>query len=310
MDESLRAALSAWVEERDPGARLGKSWSLTGGVSARMIAFEALRPGQPSHLYILRQPNAHTGGGNPAGARREHRLLAWLDDSGACVQEVHDLDVFGARFGAPSLILDYAEGEPDFAPADPILFAKCMAAALRHIHWHGQAQNGLDFLPEVTERAVRHLEGLKSRIAPEAEEARWLTALDGRFPPPERNDPTLLHGDFWAGNILWEGFPSTIIDWEDAAWGDPLADLAITRLDLLWMLDAEAMQAFTDHYVEMTDADLTHLPEWDLSASLRPYGALDMWAAAWPDHGRPDVTAETMAEKLQWFAGQALSKLL
>lgn len=308
MDESLTAALAAWVEEHQPGACLGDTWPLTGGVSARMIAFEAVKGGKVDR-FILRQPNAHSGGGSPAAARREHRLLAWLDDSGACVQGVRDLDIFGARFGAPSLILEYAEGEPDFAPPDPILFAKCMAASLRHVHWHGQAQNGLDFLPEAFERAVKHLDDLRGRVAANGDEARWLAALEGRFPPVELNEPTLLHGDFWPGNVLWHGFSSTIIDWEEACWGDPLADLAISRLDLLWMLDAEAMDAFTAHYVEMTEIDITHLPEWDLSAALRPYGALEMWAATWPEKGRPDVTADAMAAKLKWFAERALERL-
>ncbi len=308
MDETLKAALAAWVEEHRPGARLGKAWPLTGGVSARMIAFEAVRPDEVSR-FILRQPNAHSGGGNPAAARREHRLLAWLDDSGAAVQEVHGLDVFGARFGAPSLILEYVEGEPDFAPADPILFAQCMAAALTHVHWHGQAGNGLDFLPEITGPARAHLDGLGDRLHAGSDEARWLAALDGRFPPPELNEPTLLHGDFWPGNVIWHGFSSTIIDWEEAAWGDPLADLAISRLDLLWMLGPEAMEAFTAHYVKLNEVDITHLPEWDLSAALRPYGALETWAAAWPDHGRPVITAATMAAGLTWFAAQALARL-
>jgi aminoglycoside phosphotransferase (APT) family kinase protein len=37
----------------------------------------------------------------------------------------------------------------------------------------------------------------------------------------------LLHGDFWPGNALWrDGALVAILDWEDAAIGDPLADVA------------------------------------------------------------------------------------
>ncbi|MBK9125349.1 MAG: phosphotransferase [Chloroflexi bacterium] len=45
---------------------------------------------------------------------------------------------------------------------------------------------------------------------------------------PARNRETILHGDYWIGNLIWEGDQlAGVVDWEDAAFGDPLADLAI-----------------------------------------------------------------------------------
>jgi aminoglycoside phosphotransferase (APT) family kinase protein len=36
---------------------------------------------------------------------------------------------------------------------------------------------------------------------------------------------SLLHGDYWPDNTLWrDGRLVCVIDWEDAALGDPLAD--------------------------------------------------------------------------------------
>ena len=39
-----------------------------------------------------------------------------------------------------------------------------------------------------------------------------------------------------------------VIDWEDAALGDPLADLANSRLEILWAFGDEAMERFTREY--------------------------------------------------------------
>jgi hypothetical protein len=43
------------------------------------------------------------------------------------------------------------------------------------------------------------------------------------LPLPQRNPPTLLRGDCWPGNLLWQHDQLVaIIDWEDAATREPL----------------------------------------------------------------------------------------
>ena len=310
MDATLHTALEAWLRERDPDARLVRAWPLKGGVSSGMIAFEASRPGEPDVRFVLRQPSGHVAGGAPVAARREHQLLTWLDDRGAIVPQPYDLDVFGARFGKPSLVIEFVEGDMRFDPRDRIAYARAFAGGLYHVHWHGRAQNGLDFLPEIASVAAVMLERVRREAPANSDEAGWLDLLMPRFPIEERNESTLLHGDYWPGNVLWgDGCISAIVDWEESAWGDPLSDLALSRLDLLWMLDEAAVDAFTAHYADLTDVDLTRLPEWDLWASLRPYGCLDLWSSGWPSFGRPDINAQTMAIKLKAFAQRAVERL-
>ena len=97
------------------------------------------------------------------------------------------------------------------------------------------------------------------------------------------------------------------IDWENAAVGDPLADVATTRLDLLWAFGPRAMTTFTTHYAALSAVDLSNLPQWDLAATLRPAGAISIWAADWHAYGRPDLTATKMRAIHQQFLDDALA---
>ena len=81
----------------------------------------------------------------------------------------------------------------------------------------------------------------------------------------------LLHGDFWLGNLLWQGERLTgLIDWEDAMVGDPLADLGKSRLEMLWTLGEEAMAIYTAQYLSRNRGlDARALPFWDLWGAAR-----------------------------------------
>ncbi|OWY58575.1 hypothetical protein B7486_79225, partial [cyanobacterium TDX16] len=108
-------------------------------------------------------------------------------------------------------------------------------------------------------------------------------ALEPIFPPSQPNPTCLLHGDYWIGNILWNaaalgGTIAAVIDWEDAATGDPLADLATARLELVFAFGMDAAQQFMRHYQAQTALDYTNLPIWDLYAALLPAHQLAEWA--------------------------------
>ncbi|WP_342744626.1 phosphotransferase [Deinococcus hopiensis] len=86
------------------------------------------------------------------------------------------------------------------------------------------------------------------------------------------NPPALLHGDFWPGNVLHSGHIDAVTNWEDAAWGDLLADMANTRLKLLLFFGAEAMESFTAQYCQRSALNFSALPRHGLRAALRPAG--------------------------------------
>jgi hypothetical protein len=93
-----------------------------------------------------------------------------------------------------------------------------------------------------------------------------------------------------------------VIDWEDAAVGDPLADVANARLELLWALGLEAMDDFTRRYEAATAVDLADLPHWDLWAG----GRLGSHMAGW---NLDDATANAMRAGHEMFVARALARL-
>ncbi|GHF52069.1 hypothetical protein HNQ07_003114 [Deinococcus metalli] len=132
-------------------------------------------------------------------------------------------------------------------------------------------------------------------------ETRIRSALAAHPPPTGRQ--VLLHGDLWPGNTLWlHGTLSAVLDWEDAALGDPHADVGNTRLELLFAAGPDAMQTFTRAYADAARADLSALPVWDLRAALRPCGRLHTW-------GLDSAQERTMRERHAQFVQAALDAI-
>jgi aminoglycoside phosphotransferase (APT) family kinase protein len=283
--------------------QLVRTWELTGGASAHMTAFELLLNGENRKL-ILRRPGTRTLERNLNAASEEFRLLQVLHAAGLAVPTPYFLDQSGEIFPTPYLIIEYIEGEPEFTAIPSPDFVRQIAVQLARIHSVDTAK--LDFLPQQASGFGEQA----PQANPSSDSRRIRAALESIGTLPQLNQPVLRHGDFWPGNLLWkEGHLTAVIDWEDATLGDPLADFAISRLDMLLIFGIEAMQDFTQRYQSLTAFDFTYLPYADLGAALRAAPNLGKWAAGYPSLGRPDITAETMRTAHEWFVSQAFDNL-
>jgi aminoglycoside phosphotransferase (APT) family kinase protein len=161
------------------------------------------------------------------------------------------------------LVTDFVESEP--APP-PLEVTRALAAALVGIHRLDTTE--LSFLPSLDEPGV------------------------------------LLHGDLWPGNVLWRGGRiAAIVDWEDAAIGDPLRDLAVSRLELFWAYGRDEMDELAERYrTAQPHIDFGGLPERDLEAARRLTPQLPSWALD------PETEA-TMRERGEAFAAEAERRL-
>ncbi|HEU5380967.1 MAG TPA: phosphotransferase [Ktedonobacteraceae bacterium] len=291
------------VQKLDPHSKLLRTWTLKGGVSAQVTTLELLRP--DGHIYkaIVRQHGERDRKHNPQIAADEFRLLQLIHSAGLAAPEPYFFDTSGEIFSVPYLVMEYIEGEPELAPVDLPDFLLQFARHLRRIHQIDSSTANLAFLPEVEQNYIEKLRERPSNIDESLDEGRIRNVLDAVWPLTPRNPSVLLHGDFWPGNTLWkDGQLTAIIDWEDARRGDPLADVANSRLEILWAFGIDAMQRFTHQYQSMATLDFTHLPYWDLCAALRPIAQLAQWDLN-------DSAERRMREQHRWFVAHAMKKL-
>lgn len=266
------------VKALDPQAQVMGARLLAGGVSAMITAVIIAGRGEKARVVVIRRHGPRDRARNPHIAQDEFRLLHALRAAGLPVPE--PLCLLPSQDGEPSpgLVMGYISGQPDWSPLSGGEAVIPMAAALAQIHRVDWQAGGLGFLPNRAEEVARSLAHPPSTLDESLGEGAIRRALAQRWPPESPNPTALLHGDFWPGNLLWhDGELAGVVDWEDAALGDPLADLASARLELLWALGAQAMSDFTRSYAAQTGADLTSLPAWDLWAALRPAGRLASW---------------------------------
>ena len=138
-------------------------------------------------------------------------------------------------------------GRAGFSPAHLENYLAQMAGALAQIHAATCGKADLAFLP----RQVNTCPEALPEIAQPADlpSGPILAALRAHPPASPANLSALLHGDYWPGNLLWQnGQLKAVIDWEDASLGDPLIDLGIARLEVVWMFGPPALPLFTQAY--------------------------------------------------------------
>ncbi len=307
MSEAKSAEKFAKIVQRiAPQSRLLRAWSLKGGISAQVTALEFQHPdGQPQKV-IVRRHGDRDRQHNQRIAADEFKLLQLLHAAGLPIPTPYFFDQSGEIFPTPYVVIEYIEGDPEFSPPNLADLTAQLAIHLAKIHQVDFAQLDLSFLPQRGNGFGERPANLDQSL----EEAQIRDAVESIWPLAQQNRSGLLHGDFWPGNILWkERQLVAVIDWEDAKLGDPLADLANSRLDILWIFGLDAMHNFTQQYQSLTTLDYTNLPYWDLCAALRPASQIAEWAAVYPPLGRQDITEKTMREGHRLFVAQAFEQL-
>jgi len=291
------------VQKMDPQSKLLRTWKLKGGVSAQVTGLEIeLTDGQTKKM-IVRQHGEGDLKHNSQIAADEFRLLHLLHAVGLATPMPYHFDQSDEIFSTPYIVIEYIEGETEFSPSKLPNLILQFATHLSRIHQVDSSKLDVSFLPKLETRYAEKLRERPRNVDESLDEGRIRDVLEAVWPFPQRNTSALLHGDFWPGNVLWkDGQLVAIIDWEDAALGDPLADVANSRLEILWAFGVDAMKCFTHQYQSMTTIDFTYLPYWDLCAALRPIAQIAQW-------GLDATTEKTMRERHRWFVTQAFEKL-
>jgi aminoglycoside phosphotransferase (APT) family kinase protein len=302
-----RPEQEATLRRAFPQCRITRAQALAGGISSNATLYELVLADGTERRVVVRRPPCTTGDGAPGPSAAEYEVLRVARSSGVLAPEPCFLDPDGR-----SLVLEYVEGAPDLQVPFDISKLHRAAAQLAGIHRVRAPDHDLSFLPDRWESARTLVENWPIALDGSLDEANVRTTLAALWPWRRRNQDVLLHGDYWPGNLIWrEDRIAAIIDWEEAERGDPLADLAIARLDMLWAFGVEAVHEFTRHYASLTDIDWTALPYWDLFVTLRPMSNLARWASSYAlaPVNRPDIDEIRMREGHRWFVEHALQRL-
>ncbi|MDX1992189.1 MAG: phosphotransferase [bacterium] len=266
-----------------PNASLLRAWPLKGGVSADVTALEIAYPNGDTRKVVVRQHGERDRQGNPHIARDEFRLLQRLYLAGFPVPAPVLLDESGEILSIPYLVIAWIEGVSHevmlaaHAADDGVRgrAARSLAHFLTALHQLDLAQREVGFLRPHP----------PSPVLPQGEEAEGETAAQSRavleavWPLTPLNSPVILHGDLWPGNVLWrEGEIAAVLDWEDAALGDSLIDVANTRLETRLAFGVHAQDEFTREYAALNPTvNMAQLPYRDLFVALRMLASIGTW---------------------------------
>jgi aminoglycoside phosphotransferase (APT) family kinase protein len=260
----------------DPRARLLRSWELEGGTSTRVTALELQSPDGARRRAAVREYG--TAEHNPHVATAEFNVLEIMHAAGVPVPFPYLADESREILPGPYLVTEFIDGARITEPDGARDVARKLAAVLSRIHG-APRDHGRSLLQDQRDRYNARVRATPAVLDESLSEGRIRAALGHAWPPPRRNKPVILHGDFWPGNTLWrDGELAAVIDWDHAGLGDPLVDLANGRLEIHMLHGAQAALAYTEHYRSLTPTlDDADLPYWDLFAALRPAGEMSSW---------------------------------
>lgn len=252
-----------------PRAEVQNVVRLTGGVSADVHRLDlTLADGSATSVVLRAHGRSHSG--HPA--ELEYRLLQALHREGLPVPEPLLVDTSGTLLADPFLVMAFVEGSSEMPDAEQEHNIDAMAAMLAKIHAAPTA--GLPELPARTDPLPEVFNYLPA--GPEWDDLHaYLRSLTHTA---YRGSPALLHGDFWPENLLWRhGKITAVLDWEDAALGDPLSDLAVSRVELRYRFGTAGMQRLTRAYAGDRTVDVHRLALWQVYVAAAAQRFMGEW---------------------------------
>lgn len=247
-----------------------------------------LRDGS-SRKIVLRRYNPENCEDGHDKHRCEFHALKLLQKQGIPAPPPLLLDETGELLGLPGIVTGFIKGAPVELPAEAQRWgelAEKSARMLARIHRTPFSESDKHFLMDDNVEVAWFIKEGRipdtMRADPDGELV-WRLVKDhwGGWAPVE---PRFAHTDYWAGNILWrDNEIAAVVDWEEAGYGHPAADVAYARM--CYFLDGlpDAAETFLRVYEEEAGYRLTDLALFELAASARPMAHRSGWFT------RPDM---------------------
>jgi aminoglycoside phosphotransferase (APT) family kinase protein len=180
--------------------------------------------------YVLRIPPPGTRIAGPADVVRQGKIMSALHDAGLPVPAIRMMSSDPVVDGRPFILMERSEGiriEHAAQSEKALDIAGSAVAVLKRLHALPLDRTGIGDEDPVGLAAEMMRWGMLMQRAPEelTTRAGELGGLLAANVPRER-PPTLVHGDYHYGNMLFRGHDvAAVLDWEIAEIGQPLLDV-------------------------------------------------------------------------------------
>ena len=246
-------------------------------------------------------------------AEREFKTLALLQQHHIPAPAPLLLDIDGGILGSPGIVTSFVTGRQIIRPANQSTWIAELAQELAKIHAIPLTKADKRFLLNGNEEVVWFLrrDSAKEKMGEHPDGRSVWHAVYDLFPAIRPAPPALMHIDYWLGNILWRDQRiAAVLDWEEAAYGDPGYDVAYLRLELAMLGTETLADAFLRAYEQASGRTIPNLAFWELAAAARfmpdPAGLIAEWqslqAGAYSDTAVRQNFSNFIASAL-WRAG-------
>jgi aminoglycoside phosphotransferase (APT) family kinase protein len=192
--------------------------------------FVAIEDGDQRARYVLRLPPPGARIAGPADVVRQGRIMAALHSAGLPTPAIPLLDHEPVVDGRPFILMEAVDGtriEKTATEYEALDIVSSAVAVLKRLHALPLDQTGVGNEESVGLQAEMMRWAMLMQRAPEELTKRGgdLGGLLAAQRPAERA-PTLVHGDYHYGNMLFRGAEVVaVLDWEIAQIGQPLLDV-------------------------------------------------------------------------------------
>lgn len=274
-------------------------------------------PGQ-ERRGVLRLPPPGARIAGPADIPRQGRLMRALSSRGLPVPSVVAMSEDPVVDGRPFVLMDAVDGvriEQVVGSMRDAELATAAVTALRQLHSVPIAETGIgDETPMPLAGEVPRWAWLLERAPAELTgRAPELAGLLVARTPAER-PPTLVHGDFHYGNMLFrDGAVAAVLDWEIAQLGQPLLDLAClsvvaksSTVDAVGVPGGGSVTVDDEWLLEAYGAEAAEY-DWYLALTFYKYAAIFGYNLMLHRRGkRPDPTYESRTGTIMAFIDEGI----
>ena len=221
-------------------------------------------------------------------AKTEFELLQFLLETKIPSAVPIYLDNDGDILDKPFFITSYIGGTQNFNDLEES-YINSMANQLRDIH-----EVNINNLPNLPLR-IDPLDGLLNNLPKKYKWKELRDYIKQLSIEKYIADSVLLHGDFWKGNLLWKSSNiNGVVDWDYAAQGDPLSDLAVACLMIRYLNGQQDMDSFMAAYKQNSEIDEKRFLLWLINVASSTLYFINEWRFTTEDKNKMIDTATTI----------------